>query len=186
MLCSLNAVIKRAETKSSLPSHAADAQVSSRFSILISALLIQDLRNAALIPIPKLVPRLPERISRRCHRAWTLKTHACSSHEITGAIGRCQFHFERHRTRRFIRFGPVAQTQRLRDKHLDQGAGIFGCHVARREASQSRLYRRRCDLVSQQGRDLAAGRLVAGDKDRGNIPAARDSRQDTALSYQRS
>ncbi len=39
-----------------------------------------------LVPVPELVPGLPEGISRRCNRTWSLDAHTSSPHEVIGAI----------------------------------------------------------------------------------------------------
>src|SRR6266436_6585773 len=79
-----------------------------------------------LVPIPKLVPRLPEIIAGRGHCAWSLSAYTGAPAKVVDTVGTRQFDPERDRTAGFVRPGPTFHAQSLGGAHLDQGACIFG------------------------------------------------------------
>lgn len=82
------------------------------------------------MPIPELIPRLPEIIAGRNHRSWPDNLHSGATGEVADAVGSGEFDFEGDGGGGFVGFGPVfGHTQRLRHAHLDQGAGVSGGEV---------------------------------------------------------
>jgi intergrase/recombinase len=79
-----------------------------------------DLALSDLIPIPELVPGLPEILPGTGHSTRPLDTHARPPHKIVDAFRGCQFNPERDRALRFIGPGPALHAQRLGSTHLNQ------------------------------------------------------------------
>src|SRR5437870_5424988 len=91
---------------------------------------------AELIPIPELVPRLPEILPGTGHRTRPLETHTRPPHEIVDAVRRCQLNPEGYRSRWLIGLWPVFHAQRLGRAHLDQRTRVLGLQIACRKTSQ--------------------------------------------------
>ena len=82
------------------------------------------------MPIPELIPGVPEVVRCRGDGARPFNLHAGATREVVGAFGFREFDTERDWPFELVGRGPVAHTEGLRNAHFDQGTGIFWREVA--------------------------------------------------------